>query len=281
MENKPLTLEEIHEGTLVILKKIIEICDKINVNYFIAYGTLIGAVRHKGFIPWDDDLDIIMLRPEYDKFVSYCDAHENELYPFRLMNRFNTPGYPFNISRFNDLRYRMETNGYPDAGMGMFVDIYPFDGCGNDRDEAIREFNPKKKFLMRMLSLTYSDSFTPSKKSLFNTLAKLILYPIAKILGMNYFLCKLDNLCKTYDYSKSKFVGVVTWDEKCFPVEKAWVEKTIEAPFEGLKVKIPVDYDKVLRLSYGDYMKLPPVEERVPHHGYSLFKKTCEKKIYI
>ena len=74
MDNTPLTIEEIHEGTLIILKKIIEICDKINVNYFIAYGTLIGAVRHQGFIPWDDDLDIIMLRPEYDKFVAYCDA---------------------------------------------------------------------------------------------------------------------------------------------------------------------------------------------------------------
>ena len=87
MNERPLTLEEIHEGTLEILKKIISICDETGVNYFLAYGTLIGAVRHGGFIPWDDDLDLVMLRPDYEKFLDYCRAHEAEMFPFRLMNR--------------------------------------------------------------------------------------------------------------------------------------------------------------------------------------------------
>ena len=86
---KELSIEEIHEGTLGILKKIIEICDEINVNYFLAYGSLIGAVRHGGFIPWDDDLDIVMLRPDYEIFNQYCLKHERELYPFKLINRKN------------------------------------------------------------------------------------------------------------------------------------------------------------------------------------------------
>lgn len=84
---KELSIQEIHEGTLGILKKIIDICDKVGVNYYLAYGSLIGAVRHGGFIPWDDDLDIVMLRPDYEVFCQYCMKHEQELYPFKLINR--------------------------------------------------------------------------------------------------------------------------------------------------------------------------------------------------
>lgn len=84
---KELSIQEIHEGTLGILKKIIDICDKVGVNYYLAYGSLIGAVRHGGFIPWDDDLDIVMLRPDYEVFCQYCMKHERELYPFKLINR--------------------------------------------------------------------------------------------------------------------------------------------------------------------------------------------------
>lgn len=146
-KNKPLTIEEIHEGTLEVIKKLIEICDEININYFVAYGSLIGAVRHKGFIPWDDDFDVIMLRPDYDKFCRYCDEHEKELYPFRLMNYKNTPDYPFTISRLNDLRYRMESVGYPDAGMGLFIDIYPYDGCGNKYSIKYKIIEKNKKNL--------------------------------------------------------------------------------------------------------------------------------------
>ena len=128
-ERKELTIEEIHEGTIGILKKIIELCDMLQVNYYIMYGSLIGAVRHHGFIPWDDDLDIAMLRPEYEKLCSYCETHQGELGHFALMNRRTAKEYPYNISRFCDMRYSMEKKDtIPGAGMGMFVDIYPFDG---------------------------------------------------------------------------------------------------------------------------------------------------------
>lgn len=272
MDNTPLTIEEIHEGTLIILKKIIEICDKINVNYFIAYGTLIGAVRHQGFIPWDDDLDIIMLRPEYDKFVAYCDAHEKELYPFRLMNRFNTPGYPFNISRFNDLRYRMETNGYPDAGMGMFVDIYPFDGCGKKGDNMWKT-NLKKKIYSTLLSLSYNGRFCKSKKGILKTIIKYPIYKIARLLGMDYILNKLERLRLQYSYEESEMIGLITWDYYVIPIEKQLFLKYMFINFEGINVKAPLNYDYILRKEYGNYMELPPIDKRVPHHEYVLYRK--------
>lgn len=85
MAKRELTLAEIHEGTLEVLKRFISVCDQIGVQYFLAYGSLIGAVRHHGFIPWDDDLDVIMLRPDYEKFREYCNKHEGELTPFRFL----------------------------------------------------------------------------------------------------------------------------------------------------------------------------------------------------
>ena len=82
-----LNIEQIHKATLEIVEKLIEICDKINVNYYVAYGSLIGVVRHKGFIPWDDDFDVVMLRDDYEKFCDYCIKNENKLKPFNLLSR--------------------------------------------------------------------------------------------------------------------------------------------------------------------------------------------------
>ena len=145
MAKRELTLAEIHEGTLEVLKRFISVCDQIGVQYFLAYGSLIGAVRHHGFIPWDDDLDVIMLRPDYEKFREYCNKHEGELTPFRFFDRHNTPDYPYTIGRFCDTRYRMVRNdNVPDAGQGMFIDIYPHDGAGNNNDKRWKSILKKK-----------------------------------------------------------------------------------------------------------------------------------------
>ncbi len=159
MTKRELTLAEIHEGTLEVLKRFISVCDQIGVQYFLAYGSLIGAVRHHGFIPWDDDLDVIMLRPDYEKFREYCNKHEGELTPFRFFDRHNTPDYPYTIGRFCDTRYRMVRNdNVPDAGQGMFIDIYPHDGAGNNNDKRWKSILKKKKHLMALLGCAFSKT---------------------------------------------------------------------------------------------------------------------------
>ena len=106
--NRELSLEEVHKETLNVLKKIDEICEHYDIKYSIMYGTLIGYMRHNGFIPWDDDMDVCMLRPEYDKFVAYCNEHEEELYPFKLMSKYTADDYPFNyrMARYSGSPYR-------------------------------------------------------------------------------------------------------------------------------------------------------------------------------
>ena len=80
-----LSIEQIHKVTLDIVKRMSDICEKIGVNYYVAYGSLIGAVRHKGFIPWDDDFDVVMLRDDYEKFCDYCIHHQDEIKPYKLL----------------------------------------------------------------------------------------------------------------------------------------------------------------------------------------------------
>ena len=129
---------------LRILEFVDRVCRKHGIRYWLSSGTLLGAVRHGGFIPWDDDMDVCMLRPEYDKFVAYCNEHEEELYPFKLMSKYTADDYPFNLQRFCDTRFKMvKTDGLSDAGMGLFIDIYPLDALGNVKNGA-KKPNRKK-----------------------------------------------------------------------------------------------------------------------------------------
>lgn len=131
-----LTLRQMQEGALNILKKLDGICREQGLRYFLFYGTLIGAIRHKGFIPWDDDLDVAMPRPDFDKLVAYCRRHRQELQPMQLMTVDDNPRYVYPIARFSDTRYRVKYQGIRDYGLGLFVDIYPLDGCGDTEEEA-------------------------------------------------------------------------------------------------------------------------------------------------
>ena len=273
MNEQPLTLEEVHKETLVILKKIISICDELKINYFLAYGSLIGAVRHQGFIPWDDDLDLIMLRPDYEKFKAYCSSHEAEMFPFKLLGRHNTPDYPYAINRFCDLRYEMVSQNAPDAGMGMFIDIYPFDGAGNDEQEVYKKIGKKKWLWINCLFSALKGKFEPSSKGILRSIVKLPGHLFARLMGPGFFLNRLESLKDTYTLEESRYVTCMVWDWPIKLKEKRHFEEFTYLPFEGIQVKVPKEYDAVLRNSYGDYMQLPPEDQRVPHHEYSLYRK--------
>lgn len=274
MDKKALTLSEIHEGTLIIVKKIISICEEIDINYFVIYGTLLGTIRHKGFIPWDDDFDIMLFRQDYDKFEEYCLKHEEQLYPFKLVGRKNTVGYPFTINRFCDLRYKMESDTYPDVGMGIFVDIYPFDGIGNDIEQIKKEFKYRFKFLSKGAVFSSIKKFPRSEKGLLVNIANHIFYLFAKCIGPNFFLNRLENLKLRHSITESKYVSCITWSStKLLIFDKNLFKEYILIDFEDLKVKVPIGYDKILKILYDDYKKLPPENKRTPRHEYKIYKK--------
>lgn len=271
--DKELSLQEIHISTIPVIQEIEDICSMLGVNYVAFYGSLLGAIRHHGFIPWDDDFDIAMLRPDYEKFVNYCKTHESELGYFKVVDKKNTDDYPFNIARFCDLRYRMETSEFPDVGMGIFVDIYPLDPVGNDAEKARRRIQWRKKLYSIGWNSSIKKRVPETRKGTIGRIIKTFIYIWSKNKSIKYFFKKYDELADLYEYDKSSLVAVVVWDLSFYPMPRIWFEDLTSTPFENITVKVPKEYDRILKQVYGDYMKLPPKEKQHPTHSYKLYKK--------
>lgn len=261
-------------GAYEILKFLDAFCRKNNLTYFLMYGSLIGAVRDKGIIPWDDDIDIMMPRPDYDKLIQICST-ENIL-PFKLFENSIVSEYPHPISRMSDQRYKTNFANEKDYGIGLFVDIYPLDGVGNDLKIAHKLI--KKAYRNASLCfLTSRKKFgRDNTKSKIRMAVKFPAYIWANLLGNHHYIKKSIKLCKEYSYEESKYVSGIAQPFRESNGEnkniylKEWFE-VIETEFEGRKFCIPKGYDKILKMGYGDYMVPLPENQRDTHHTYDTY----------
>ena len=271
-----LSLREIQLGALEILKAVDKICRENDITYFLYYGTLIGAIRHDGFIPWDDDIDIAMPRESYDKFIEYIKNNYEAVKPLELMHYSTNDKYIYPIARISDSRYRTEYIGVDDYGLGLFIDVYPLDGWGNtERDGKMiaRSLSINKFFI----TLSGSKRYVPSyHNSAIRSVAKFVAYKMAKKMNVNDLLKKSDEMAKKYRYEDNIYVGCTCWID--LPDLKLRYKRESMKPilhkFEGYEFYIPEGYDDILKTTYGDYMKLPHEEEQIPHHDYKVFRKS-------
>lgn len=272
-KEKELSLREIQLETLKNMSVIAKICEENKINYCLAYGTLIGAIRHNGFIPWDDDLDIFMSRNDYEKFKTFCFSHKEDLKPYELFTPETHPDYPYMIGRFCNIDFDLVAENEKPVGMGIFVDIYPLDGFGSD-EGIIRQKAKWIKLPASCYFLVSQKHFKKTERKGLNLL-KFFLFFISKLLGKKFFYKRLIKCSKIFDYEKSKYVACMIWlDEMERAVfEKIDIENTIFHKFEDTEFRIPANYDKILRQTYGDYMQLPPPEKRIGHHFYRIYKK--------
>ena len=275
MKKNELSMQEIQAVSLEILKQVTDLCEKLELRYFLTWGTLIGAVRHNGFIPWDDDVDILMPRPDYEILLSYFSNHKiNNL---TLYNRHTCPDYPYMISRVSDDRYILEMDNEKSVGMGVFIDIYPMDGMGNTLEEAVR-FGRYTDFMSSMCYQATRNHFAiENTTSIFRKIVKLPVFLCAKMIGKNWFQDRIEEYVdkNKLDYDSSVWVGDLVWLSGGAKeiLKREWLDEYEYAPFGKYKFRIPKTFDLVLKQTYGDYMKLPPESERIGHHFYKAYKK--------
>ena len=270
-----LTINEIQKISLEILHTVAEICEEQSFRYTLMYGTLIGAVRHHGYIPWDDDVDIMMPRPDYEQFLAYMKKNIQKYPNFRIFNRETCPEYPYMITRISDDRYIIKANNEIFYGIGVFIDIYPFDGLGMTKKEAL-SYGLKGDRLSSFCYQASRQHFLIETTTL--RLRKMVKYPVyllARLIGKEFFQNKLEKLAAVKDYDLSEYVGCVVWlsgGEKDIFLRK-WFDTTIMMPFDKYEFRVPEEYDQVPTHGYGDYMCLPPEEARMGHHCYKVYKK--------
>ena len=271
--NKELDTRQIQEVSLDILRQVAELCEKLDLRYYLIYGTLIGAVRHHGFIPWDDDVDIMMPRPDYDKLLEYLALHK--LPDLTVFNDQTHKDYPYTITRISNDRYFIESENEVSIGMGVFIDIYPYDGLGNTKEEAIRYGLIGDRLSSFCYQATRKRFSLANTASFVKKILKLPLYIVSKIIGKDYFQNKINTLQGRYAYDGSEYVGCFVWLSGGIKdiFKREWFDEYEMCEFEGYSFRIPKRYDEILRHAYGDYMQLPPENERVGHHYYKAYKK--------
>lgn len=274
-----LSLRENQLVSLNILNIIVNICEAEGFRYYLMYGTLIGAIRHKGLIPWDDDIDIMMPQNDYEKLLAFL--QKNEIPNIKVFNSQSVKEYPYMITRISDTRYIIDVENEQNYGLGAFIDIYPFYGLGETKEEALSLGLKGDRLSSACYQATRLKYKVENTKKWYRKLLKFPLFLIAKLIGKNYFQKKLFELtkkCKEYD--SSKYVGCVVWlsGGKKDIFQRKWFEDSIDVEMEGRKYKVPAKYDDILTHIYGDYMKLPDEKDRVAHHGYKIYKKNIEFK---
>ena len=259
---KYLTLKEVQKSEVNILNNLLKLLKQESINYYIYAGSMIGAIRHKGFIPWDDDIDIIIPRPDYEKLIEYLKKNNNILYKNFQGTSYELGNSKFPFLKIIDKNIKLETNN--DNDEFLWIDIFPIDGIPNNYNFFISKNRfLKKLYYLKRYELNKNNFNFSFKKKLSKELLLLLFKPIS----YDKITEKIIKNSKKYDFDKSDIVGILAWGD-CHSgdiLNKKWLEN-YELQFEHIKVNGFKNYDIYLKNRYGNYMELPPKNERISHN---------------
>lgn len=277
--SKDFLKEEIREGYLVtektkkvwaieldLLSQISSFCKKNNIRYFLGFGTLLGAVRHKGFIPWDDDLDIWVPREDYDRMVQLAPDYFKA--PYFFQTTLNDDDY---YSAFARLRNSNTTgilvSGNNKCNNGIYIDIYPLDG--HRQNVVVQNIVYQYIHILNIAAHAYTFNINP----------RLVTRVLSKILRMRFLHYDpkivyryVNSIASKIPWKKAQNTGIVVftpypYKNNVFPI--ADFDESIEVPFEHITAAIPAGYDEILKTLYGNYMEFPPLEKRGNWHDFT------------
>lgn len=263
-----LELWEVKEIELNILNEFHSICIENNLRYSLAYGTLLGAVRHKGFIPWDDDIDVMMPRPDFMKLVSIFDSKCKDP-NLSLISMYNNDRYFAPLAKIHDKRTRVfQKYGQNEKEhFGVYIDVFVIDGLPETGEMEFYSFANK---LREKWGFSCRKIFALHKsRNLLRDIAGSIYSLIYKIRGYRFYRDMYDSFCRSFEFESADNVAVIEFGEglEKEKMKKEEIESFSELQFEGSLFHVIPNYEQYLVRMYGDYMQLPPENERISKHG--------------
>lgn len=269
------TLHKVQQIELMILRDAVNLCKKYDIHFFGIAGTAIGALRHQGFIPWDDDIDVAFLRTDYDAFVKHVKEDLSDKYI--VMNAEEDSNYPLMTTRLmlKDTKFREEALQNIDCFFGVFLDIYVLDNLPDD--ETLFKKHCRQAFIISKLQILRSIAFPVlpyhGMKAKLTHIATGIAHGILVVFGSKKRIVRrAEKIAAEYnDLSSSKRVGFLfdTYPEMNL-YERAGIFPLKQVKFNGIDFSLPGNIDQKLRDTYGDYMQLPPMEQRKNHYPFEL-----------
>lgn len=265
---KELTLRELKDIELEILMDFKSFCEANQIKYYLGYGTLLGAIRYKGFIPWDDDVDVLVPRQDYNRIMEIYKDHDNlKLFSIERNARY---GYPF--AKLCDITTKkVEENLENGFNQGVEIDIFPIDYWNDDIEMAKSEVARLKQYHKR---LTFAKLRPTKARNRYRFLALKCLTRYYRMIGTKHWIDKIINLSYRKMETESRYAGNKVWcpygERDICPAEV--FSDSIKIEFEGQEFPAPIGYDTYLTRLYGDYLPEPPKERQKTHHKFKAYR---------
>ncbi len=263
-------IKKLQSLEMMNLEEIKRVCEKIGVEFFAYGGTLLGAVRHKGFIPWDDDLDIAMTRDNYLKFIEKAPQYLSKNYYLQTPYADKKTPFPYAKLRLKGTTYIEYINHKLDIEKGVYVDIYPIDNLPDDDNDYYRQYKAFHRLavLYARRQSPYVDGDTRTAKGKIKQITKFCLSSVLKLIPQSKIIKTMDKIATKYNTSKTVRMGNLYYPRPVNSFEQLY--PLLECEFGASNIMIPSCFHQHLSLRYGDYMSMPPEEERIGHKPYKL-----------
>ena len=264
---REIGIGELKAIQLDMLKDIHSFCVSHDIKYSLAFGSLLGAIRHKGYIPWDDDIDIMMRRDEYERFIT---TYGNDRY--KIADMSVNPDYGLPFAKVEDIRTKMNEMAEGTTEYGIYIDVFPVDNVPDDMSKR-KHYYQKKSILNALYNLKVIK--VNKERSILKNAVLMVSHILLFFVSKQHIAHMMSAYSSRYQGQKTEYVGIVAPADSRIDetVPSNFFEEFVELPFENIKVMSIKEYVNYLRAFYGDYMKLPPIDKRISHHVFNAYWK--------